>query len=309
VDWSDKLDVSKPININPMGELDFNSMYLTYKEDKDYYNTLYKDEYKEIYSEHREYTDNQFINNENKIELIFSPTPVARIFSNGLIAPRFYTMDNGVPKPMELNIRRLHIKAGVQGSHALYTDPSITPQQYVPTTYLFAGMTDGPNSPTVDIGFGLPHKIYYHYGGQTYTTNNRFNARYSRMLAEITSKNSKIVTWFFNLNEEDIRTFSFRDLVFVQGNYYVVNKIIDFNPQERQTTKVEMLKINAEVDFTPTSEDVNGPSGRIAGQNPSVNSLGNYGNSIGTNNINMSGDSLIIGNNNYIGETAQTGAV
>lgn len=301
LDWTYKLDTSKDIEIVPMGDLDFNRVVFDFTSDEDYYNKLYYDEFKEVYGHEEIELDNQFIRNEKKIEVIFSPTPVARYGNQGIVAPRFFRKDNGVVEPMECNIRRLYFGGLKSGTHNLFQQQNSTAVATYSPTYPFAGMINDPVNPTVDLGFGIPQRLYWNFGGQTYTNNNRQNARYSKFLAEISDRDSKIVTAWFNLNEKDMHLFSFRKLVFVDGTYYVVNKIMDYDPQHTRSTKVELFKFAQGPDFTPADVEVGGGQNRIANTNETSNGEGNYGNAIGTNNINLGEGSLIIGDNNTIG--------
>ena len=62
------------------------------------------------------------------------------------------------------------------------------------------------------------------------------------------------MTAYLWLSPLDIKTFSFRKKYFIDNAYYIVNKIIDYNPYEMQSTKVELIKILNTDLFTPTSE-------------------------------------------------------
>lgn len=301
LDWTSKLDTSKEIEVLPMGDLDFNKLVFDFKADEDYYNKIYQEEFKEVYGHEEVETDNQFIKNEKKIEVIFSPTPVARYGNQGIVAPRFFTKDNGVVQPIECNIRRLYFGGLKSGTHNLFQQQGSAAVAVYSSTYPFAGMINDPVNPTLDLGFGIPNRLYWNFGGQTYTNNNRYNARYSKFVSEITDRDSKLVVAYFNLNELDIHQLSFRSVIFVDGTYYLLNKILDYDPQQTRPTKVELFKSITSPDFTPADVEVGGGQNRIANTNETSNGQGNYGNAIGTNNINLGENSLIIGDNNIIG--------
>jgi hypothetical protein len=157
----------------------------------------------------------------------------------------------------------------------------------------------------------------------TYTNNNIYNAYWKRYIEEITHKDSKIVRAWFYLNEDDIHNFSFRYLIWADlgggGAYYHVNKIIDYNPLQRQVTQVELLKINKLDDFSGeliwgTGEGgigVNGAIGAVSGdtyeivtQDENMNYALNFGNAqgiaIGSGNSNNALGGLIVGDDNVI---------
>ena len=77
------------------------------------------------------------------------------------------------------------------------------------------------------------------------------NTYWSKFLKEITDTNSKIVALYVNLKPIDILTLDFRKLFKIDGNYYRLNKVIDFDPYGRSSTKVELLKIRENVPHVP----------------------------------------------------------
>ena len=68
---------------------------------------------------------------------------------------------------------------------------------------------------------------------------------------ENTRKGSKIITAFFNLNENDIKELDLRVPWFVNGVYYRIVEIADFNPLLNASTKVSLLQVEQpKFDFT-----------------------------------------------------------
>ena len=61
------------------------------------------------------------------------------------------------------------------------------------------------------------------------------------MIKQLKSK-PRIKNIYLNLNYTDISTLDFRKLVFVDGVYYRINKIVDFKPHLKQPTKVELVE-------------------------------------------------------------------
>ena len=64
---------------------------------------------------------------------------------------------------------------------------------------------------------------------------------YSAMVEQLKQK-PRIKSIYLNLNKTDISTLDFSRLVFIDGNYYRINKIIDFKPHLKQSTKVELVE-------------------------------------------------------------------
>ena len=84
---------------------------------------------------------------------------------------------------------------------------------------------------------------------------------YSRMIRQLKQKpRLKIV--YFNLKLSDIQNLDFSKLVYLNGVYYRINKIIDFKPHTEQSTKVELLEYinlgrdNELIGETPNLENI-----------------------------------------------------
>ncbi len=71
------------------------------------------------------------------------------------------------------------------------------------TSYGYAGHLDDPDVPTGDINFGVPNKLYFSLS-ITYPSANLFNGFWSDYVAEITDKDSKLLTCYLYLKITDI---------------------------------------------------------------------------------------------------------
>jgi hypothetical protein len=81
---------------------------------------------------------------------------------------------------------------------------------------------------------------YAHSSG-LYLMNGLFYNFYGRMVEQLKQK-PRIKTVYLNLEYTDILTLDFRDLVYLDGIYYRINKIIDYKPHLNQSTKVELME-------------------------------------------------------------------
>lgn len=74
---------------------------------------------------------------------------------------------------------------------------------------------------------------------------NLFNVFYKQQMIELTDQSARLMTANFNLRPVDIANFRFNDVVYAHGEYWRVNKIVDFDTSSdvNQTTKVELIKI------------------------------------------------------------------
>lgn len=292
-DWTDKQDTSEVIEILPMGHLDAKRFKFAYKSDKDYFNEIYEKKYKEVYGSQLVEIENDFIKGEKVVELIFSATPSAN-FQTDIVAPRLLTIDGAYPgtgasgtvKTLKCNIRRLywggmkncqlHNLRASAGAYAPAGANYIHPVQYPSLNHM-----DDAVNPTVDLNFMSPYEFYWVVPGQMWTNNNLYNAFYDKFITEITDPNSKIVKTYILLTETDINQFSFRKIIFINGTYYVVNKISNFDPQQRTSCLVELLKLkkgitfSGNVPYNPNNPPPNQNASRAIA--PSFNYLGNEG--------------------------------
>jgi hypothetical protein len=80
VDWTNKLDTNSPISITPLPSLSDATLFFSYKEDKDYFNDLYTQQFGGIYGQNIIQTFYQFTNTQKKVldKMIFSPTPMVQ---------------------------------------------------------------------------------------------------------------------------------------------------------------------------------------------------------------------------------------
>ncbi len=257
VNWDDKLDRSQPVEIKPMSELDFKELKFKYKEDGDYWNKLFVDEYAEPYGTQTVIMNTDFVKATKEIEVMFSPTPlVQQVDLSSAVVPAIYSMNtSGVKSMMNTNVRILHYAGMITGNWD-YTSPNIGASY---TTYPYAGHLDNPFSATIDLGFGAPKKIYYFSPGDIQLTNNTLYGKFYRnYVNEITNINSKMMTAWFRLRPLDIATIRLYDTIYCDGAYWRINKAIDYNATIEDLTQVELLFQIDSPAFEPTQSIVDG---------------------------------------------------
>ena len=257
-DWTKKRDLSQPLEIIPMGELDGGRYLFTYKEGSDEGNQYYKEDYSRTYGDRQILIQNDFLKEEKKIEIGFVPTLIVKAPNEvDKYLPEIATNDG---KQQSGDLRILQYKAkdcsGYRirnGSFKLFN--RVTP--VTKTKYPYMGHLDDPLSSSSDINFGLPRFIGLP-PGTSVTNNNLFNAYWTKYLQEVTDKDSKIVKGQFYLTPADMEKLSFRDLYFFDGNYFRLNKIEDYDPVNPSVNICEFLFLKTGVNFTATTGSVGG---------------------------------------------------
>jgi hypothetical protein len=269
IDWTSKLDISQPLVIEPMSELQYKKYLYTYKADTDQKNTEYSFRYynidhDEVYGEYMKVITNDFLDSSqtNKIELIFSPAVMTKPSGCDRLLPSVRFLDtNGLPAVKTTNPRLLY--------YAGYKDCSDWQLTHageigVYSRYPFFGHVDDADNPTLDLNFGYTQFLYWRPA--KYTDNNLYNKYHKKYLEEITDHDSKLITAYFYLTPQDILNLDFRNQYYINGYYLRLNKVIDYNlSDDSALTQVELLKMKYVQPFVSTSKTVTG------GKNNTVN--------------------------------------
>ena len=246
-DWTHKLDYSKEITLEPLALLTANEFEYTYSEDSDYYNERYQDAHGHTYGRARIDVDNDFLQNTNKTEVVFSPTPLVNDNPSNRIIGKVYDSDiEEGAQPTDFNIRVLYY-AGLLVSDPRWIHASLIDSWDYRLEYPYAGHLTHPTAPSQDINFGIPNELYYsgnsYTGTLLYTNDNLFNRYHRRGLLEITNKDSKLKTAYFYLTPVDVHKLDFRDQILIDNSYWRINKVMNYNPFNDDLTKVELIKV------------------------------------------------------------------
>jgi hypothetical protein len=241
LDWSNKIDRSKPLSIKPMSELNARYYHYKFKEDNDFYNENYKKKYNESYGDRIYDTSYDFSKNTESVEVIFAPSVLFQATGTDKKYPAIYKLSNNNSKEdsMDSVIRIMQVKK-ITGVTSWTIKNGATTLSTL-TSYGYAGHLDDPNNPTNDINFGSPKEIQIVVSN--YPTTNLFNAYHSEYIAEITDKNSKLLTCSALLNTIDIFNLDFSKYIWIDGILFRLNKVEGYNPMEYNTTKISLLKV------------------------------------------------------------------
>ena len=237
--WTNKLDISQDINYEITSNIQKRTQLFTYKQDTDYYNKTYVEQTNNVFGQFKFEFDNDFTGDENKIELMFSPTPVSGILnSNNMYAPIVAQYQGGSFQRLNAFLPKILYTKTITLLNDTYKLNNITQ-----TSYQYAGFSDDPINPNLSLNFGPINSFINNY---VETQNNLYNIYWRNTTDELNSPNSKVITAYFYLDSNDINEFRFSDLIYCEINnmadYYRVIKIIDYDPSKNLPTKVELLK-------------------------------------------------------------------
>jgi len=241
-DWSDKINRAGAIRMKPMSELNARYYQMKYKQDNDFYNESYRKKYNEGYGDRIYDTAYDFAKETETVELIFSSSALYGAAGTDKIYPAIYKKsgNEGFEDTIEHNIRIMQAKKieGVSSWDMLNGSTVVRSQDY----YGYAGHLDDPDAPASDINFGVPKELYFGLVSGDLSAN-LFNAYYSPYLAEITDKDSRMLTAEFRLTPLDIYNLDFSRLKYIDGALFRLQRVIDWNDKGDELVKCELLRV------------------------------------------------------------------
>ena len=264
VDLTNKIDVSRGVEIKPLGDLKYKDYTFAMAEDKDELNTLYQDQYKYPYGTKRYTVPNDFITESYKTEIIFAPTPLGTARNNSKVVFSQIIFKNSNNESIDSTSKlRLLVAGGLSASMGTnyfhYADPDGTRHDF--DSYAYVGHYDNVLDPTFDINFDIPKQINYKNGFETkQSANTLYNLYHKKGIEEITNKDSKIVTFYVKLSEVEINKLSFRNSYFIDKQYYRLYEI-DFDSNSEEPAKLTFLKLAVAPAFVPYNLVTNGGGG------------------------------------------------
>jgi hypothetical protein len=268
------VDRSKDYKITPMGALDSGRFIFKDQLDKDNLNDTYNKVNDEIYGQLTLDIQNDFLDKDKTITTIFAPTPLqTRQGDNDRVvsAIQFVDKDN---KPAEATAKiRLLYWGGLLDTQKRWFIgiPFLGGTSY--TQYPYAGHLDNPYDPSFDLNWFVPKQLYYDfsYGNKftlSYSNNNCYNIYWKKYIEEITDKNSKILECNLALRPYDYQELNFRKNYYIDGSYFRLLKVEDFDAMSEDTTKCMFLKVQPKDAFVPEIKVVNGGIDDFADDTP-----------------------------------------
>ena len=261
VDIETMVDRSKSYDIKPLGALDAGRYIFADQLDKDSLNESYNSVTDEVYGQETVDVDNDFITQDKTISTIFAPTPLLSYDDNDRKLSAIIFVDkDGNTTQANAKIRLLYwggtlsVRSGWNlGSTAF-------------TVYPYAGHLDNPYAPTFDLNWGTPKELFYDFtfgnpDNFTYPNTNCYNFFWSKYINEITDKNSKILECYLSLRPYDYTELSFRKSYYIDGNYWRLLKVNDFDAVGEATTKCSFLLTEPKDAFIGEIKPVRGGGG------------------------------------------------
>lgn len=255
-DWSLLLDRAQDISIQRVPTLIDKNVNFTYLQDTDDLNTKYQNYFNESYGDWLVLNDTKTDDTYDISLNVFSPTPCALIPNTNIIIGQIYETSNGESNPVRHNLRILYRNDIIKNATSLITTTSPTSNNYIQILDRFTGAKttigtwfttatqfDNPYNAYYDLNWGYSKQYYNNF----YNTpplppyNNLYQTYYKDYIDSIIDVDAKLIAAYFKLDEYEISTLRFNNQINIDGNWYLINKIVDWNPN--YLTYVELIKI------------------------------------------------------------------
>jgi len=258
-DWSDKLIRDKDFVIEPLFNTQSDQIEFKHKEDGDFINTYHKQAYKNTFGYLQFDSGNELLKGTRNIETNWAPTPLTQIEAAGdtsrFIIPQLTTRSISTNNDIEhLPIKPKTRFLFYDGLQQILTNAS---------HWYMVGMPSGGNGldyyPLVSYYDQWPMTVdsevlnwnvdvpYWgtNVGGYNglITQKSLYNTYWSGYINSLYDKNARRITAYFALNNVDLQTFSFDDVIFVDGTYYRPEKINDAQIGITGPVKVQLIKL------------------------------------------------------------------
>ena len=262
VDWTDKLDRSKPITVTDTTKFINGTLQINNKKSDDTLNKTFKEDNDIGFQDRKQPLLTEYRDEVLKIESEFAIPLSERIQPTyNYTLPAFYKQETkgsgsdvtSIRKPISLfphliwytGRRNINNDILVYMNYTL--DASFTPQQRLANqswwpqshhlTY-FPVVTATQNR---SIGFNKDQKQGDYQ--QIEVHDDSYTLYYENMINEYLDEESRFMVGTFYLTPEEVKSIDFRERILVDNTQYRINKISDYNLVEGGLCKVELLKL------------------------------------------------------------------
>jgi hypothetical protein len=260
-DWTNLLDYSKDIVVEPVFNTQKAKIKFTDKEDKDWLNALNVTQFNEVFGAALVDPQNELLTDEREVKTTLAPTPVRQIqgfsetstVADDFIIPHIYTIESteeGVKyNPIEPTTRLLFYNGMKSGNDTWYAQAEGAGTTYTLTQYpMVSPYSDWPIvGGTLDLNWERENGYQYVSTSIDDTPQFRigksvYNVYWEPYITSLYNKWSRKVTAYFTLDGNDLREFGFDDIIYVKGTYYYVETIYDVPLDRREPVKVDLIK-------------------------------------------------------------------
>lgn len=235
-DITEEVDLSKEIEIRPSANEYAKKLTYTFKAgtETDYKN--YFEKWEKGYGDLSFDQASFFAKGEQKIEIPFGTIVPYEVYP-GMIIPRFVDIDNQGNRKVTSGVPRIMYRNGLKPG--IWQLIGSTTNEF--STYPSVHHFDNWQNPTYDLNFELVNEVYY--ATNVVTTVNTYSEYYAASVNEIISKEGKYVSLYRKMNNLQIQKLDWSKLLMWNGALFRFNKILDFDSEVTEVTKIEIIKV------------------------------------------------------------------
>jgi hypothetical protein len=288
-DWTPKLSYDKGFTVEPALNFIESTLELTDQEDGDEGNREFKIRNNRIYGRNIVYNPTDFKSQDKKIETIFSPELVRQWDNDNLIglplginysaASQQSTYDNqvrwiynGVKSKPKLFFWLMGLNPFIDSVGEVY--PYRVYNTYTVKLQNWSGGTASNYDRIPSISHTMPMGLADEYkinndslsilfnseetidGSinlyNTYTENDVYNKFYNNRITNLYDPNTRYLSGYFDLKYSDVQNFNWNDIIKINEQHFIINKINEFNLTNRELTKVDLIQYNVNPQEYPT---------------------------------------------------------
>lgn len=235
-DITEEVDLSKEIEIRPSANEYAKKLTYTFKAgtETDYKN--YFEKWEKGYGDLSFDQASFFAKGEQKIEIPFGTIVPYEVYP-GMIIPRFVDIDNQGNRKVTSGVPRIMYRNGLKPGIWQLIGSTTNAFSTYPSVHHF----DNWQNPTYDLNFELVNEVYY--ATNVVTTVNTYSEYYAASVNEIISKEGKYVSLYRKMNNLQIEKLDWSKLLMWNGALFRFNKILDFDSEVTEITKIEIIKV------------------------------------------------------------------
>ena len=267
LDWSRKLDYNSPINISPTTSVINGTLYYSAEKDEDYGNTeftkstnvLYGTRYVQLSTDYKsqqtEFNDgfsnavDDIVNNLSQPNITIPIYYITREENKEGDVVFFYNARKTLPRIM---FRGMNLPAKNVGFNVSPTATTLntfylegTEVDMFPIYNRFTTYPFGVSGLTHAVNFNKTHRftnVEYDFRD----TEDLYDVYYKEYIDDLINSDNKILVANFYLLPEEIASLKGSERIFINNNYYRINKINNYNLTNRDIVEVELLKLTGD---------------------------------------------------------------
>jgi hypothetical protein len=259
-DWTNKIDLSKDIQVEPTTDLQARRYEWTHSNGKDLVNDLVQKNASRTYGRYRvNDPENDFASGDKKIQTAFAPHVVSYIPGTDYSIHRMLADTTDADKTIKDPLPRLAFWNVTPLGNLYYQNNAnngVTSTTDYPMFSQFSNYF--PTVTNDDLSFGAErpfHRV------QANPLNTLYYKYWRPWVNELYSSDARIVTAYFRLTASEIATFEFSDKIFIKDTYFRILSIANYDPTTENIVQVRLVKILGDIRdcyYIPVSSDKNG---------------------------------------------------